>query len=178
VTALEPPEDGYIKTRWEIMLERVERLRCFHDEGMRTQFIKLANVWGIWQDLPTDAFNFPFALMIAALLLDRNVIMAAEDVKVIAFDSPRDRQVVRTAEKLVIEQAINLIEPNLAAHTAWLPPQCFATAGTLRHWWLSYEFDLRIWDFANRMHRDEKIRDSGLTRWNARYGQVARIKAS
>jgi hypothetical protein len=145
---------------------------------MPAQFMKLANVWGIWHDLPLSEFNFPFSSMIAALLLDRGVIMAPEDVKAVAFDDPRDQQVAVAAEKLVIEQAIRLIEPNLAAHATWLPSQSIATAGTLQHWWLSYEFDLRIWDCAFRLHRGEQIGDSVLTRWNASYGQVARITKS
>ena len=75
--------------------------------------MKLANVWGIWQDLPLSEFNFPFSSMIAALLLDRGVIMAAEDVKAVAFDDPQDQQVAGAAEKLVIEQAVRLSNPTL-----------------------------------------------------------------
>ncbi len=179
VWALDRQADGYIKTRLEIIADRVKQLNCFHSESMQTQFMKLANVWSVWPDLPLDDFNFPVASIIAALLLDRGVIMAAEDVKAVAFDDPKDQQVVRAAEKLVIEKAINLIDPNLEAHRAWLPAQCFTSGGTLLRWWLNYEFDLRIWDYAARMHRGEEIAgDPGLTRWKAEYGQVVRMKQS
>jgi hypothetical protein len=179
VPALDPTKDGYFKSRWQIITEHVNRLQCFQTKGMSAQFMKLANVWGVWRDLPLTEFVYPFSSMIAALLMDRGVIMAAEDIKAVAFDNPSDQRVASAAEKLAIEQAIRLIEPNLASYDAWLPPQSLTTAGTLQRWWLNYEFDLRIWDCAFRLHRDnEKIGDSTLTRWNVSYGQVTRIKKS
>jgi len=176
-TALAPREDGWLKSRFEIASENVERLKCFRDESMRAQFLKLANVWGVWTNLPVHDFIFPFSLRIAALFLDRGVILTTDDVKALSFSDSEDRQVVRAAEKMVIAHAIGLIEPHLAANQSWLPRQCMTTAGNLQWWWFTYELDFRIWDCAQRLHRNQQIPGgSSLTRWKATFGQVSRVK--
>jgi hypothetical protein len=177
VTALAPREDGWWKSRFERASKNVENLECFRDESMRAQFLKLANIWEVWTDLPVHDFSFPFSSTIAALFLDRGVILTTDDVKALSFSDPEDRQVVRLAEKMVVEYAIGLIEPHLAANQNWLPSQCMTTAGDVRRWWLTYELDFRIWDCAQRLHRNQQIPgDPGLTRWKAAFGQVSRVK--
>jgi hypothetical protein len=175
--ALAPRENGWLKSRFEIASENVERLQCFRDESMRAQFLKLANVWGVWTNLPVHDFIFPFSLRIAALFLDRGVILTTDDVKALSFSDPEDRQVLRAAEKMVIARAIGLIEPYLAANQSWLPRQCMTMAGNLQRWWFTYELDFRIWDCAQRLHQNQQIPGgSSLTRWKAAFGQVSRVK--
>jgi hypothetical protein len=177
VTALDPGQDGWLKSRLQIATQNVERLGCFHDESMKAQFVKLANAWEVWQDLPAGEFVFPFSMNIAALFLDRGVILTTEDVKALRFDNQDDRQVVRAAEKAVVDHVIKLVELNVNAHEKWLPPRAMTTTGEARRWWIAYETDFRIWDYARRLHSDEVLPNKdGLMRWKAAYGQVARIK--
>jgi hypothetical protein len=112
-------------------------------------------------------------------MLDRGVIQATEDIKVLSFDEVNDCMVASAAEKMIVASAIKLIEPNLARNESWLPPQSRGTGGEVLRWWISYEVDLRMWDYANRMIKGEQIvGDSGLTRWQLALGQVSRTKKS
>jgi hypothetical protein len=142
---------------------------------MRAQFIKLAVVWGIWTDLDFEGFDFAFSKRVAALMLDRSVIRVPSDVKALRFDTDEERQVARAAEKVIIFAAQRLVEDNRPVHEGWLPPQSRNTAGELFRWWVAYEIDLRMWDYAKRLHENKGIApDDGLTRWRAN-GQVAPI---
>jgi hypothetical protein len=144
---------------------------------MRLEFLKLATGWGVWHGLPTADFLFPFSRNVAALLLDRGVILTTDDVKALRFDYGQDRQVVRAALKVVVAHAITFIDPTGDIDRKWLPHQANSTTGVIRRWWLTYEIDFRIWDYARQLHQGgAEANDDGLTRWKAAYGQVARVK--
>lgn len=161
----------------EILARRLDKLQCFQSASIRQQFIKLATVWGIW-DPGTERLSVPFSKGIAALLLDRGVITTTDDVKTIAFDETHDVQVARIAQNLVIEQAILWIEPRLSSHSSWLPAAAIGSKGGKLNWWLTYELDLRMWNYQLQLHRDQEIPgDPGLTGWRASHGQVRRVKS-
>jgi hypothetical protein len=143
-------------------------------EGIRVQFVKLAAVWGVWPDVPLSTFHFPFAKRIAAVLLDRGVILAPEDVKVLAFDHPRERRVEQAAENLVINHAIRLVENNSSEHEKWLPAASLGTSGEAFRWWVAYELDYRLWDYAKRVH-DAVSSSSMLSSWQLSGQQVVRM---
>ena len=175
-TVIDPRQNGLWRSRWDIIRERVRALPAPSGESMRAQFVKLAVVWGIWPDLDFAGFEFAFSQRIAALLLDRAVIRVPSDVKSLRFDTPEERQIARAAERIVIAAAQRLIEQNRAAHAAWLPPQSRNTAGELFRWWIAYEIDFRMWDYAKRLHDNGSIAPAdALTRWRVSDGQVGRV---
>jgi hypothetical protein len=175
--SIDPGRDGWLKSRSEQVYARVERLPL--SEGMRAQFVKLAIVWNVWEEFAVSELFFAFSKGIATLMLDRGVILATDDVKVLSFDNVEDRVVARAAEKVVIANAITLIETDLPKHQTWLPPQSRDTRADVLHWWITYEVDFRMWDYALRMNRGDKIKDdAGLTRWQLSFGQVTRVKKS
>jgi hypothetical protein len=143
-------------------------------EGIRVQFVKLAAVWGVWPDVPLSTFHFPFAKRIAAVLLDRGVILAPGDVKVLAFDHPRERRVEQAAEGLVIRHAIRLVEDDRSKHEKWLPVASLGTSGEAFRWWVAYELDYRLWDYAKRAH-DAAGLSNILSSWQQSGPQVVRI---
>jgi len=166
-----------IKTRMEVIASRLDKLQCFQSTSIRQQFIKLAAVWGIW-DPGTEKLSVPFSKGIAALLLDRGVITTTDDVKTIAFEEPHDVAVASIAQNLVIDHAIMWIEPKLNSQSSWLPAAAVTSSGGKLHWWLTYELDLRMWNYQLQLHRDQEIPgDPGLTRWRAAQGQVRRVKS-
>jgi hypothetical protein len=173
--AIDPKEDGWAMGRAEIITARVNRLPFWDDEGIRAQFVKLAIVWNVWNDF--SEFNYPFAKGIATLLLDRSVIQTTEEIKVLSFDEPNDRMLASAAEKMVVSEAIRLIETDLSSHQDWLPAQSLNTAGEVLRWWIAYELDFRMWDFARRLIKGQTVADDpGLTRWQLSFGQVVRVK--
>ena len=105
-TAIDPGQDRATASRLEVIYERVESLPVLTDEGMQRQFVKLAIVWAIFPNmLPVD-FRFPFSSQIAALLMDRRIILVPDDVKVLAFDKPADRAVQEASMRLIVELAL------------------------------------------------------------------------
>jgi hypothetical protein len=143
---------------------------------MQSQFVKLCVVWNIWLEMPLDDFRFPFSVQIAALLLDRGVILATEDVKALAFDRQADRELQRAAMRMITDYAASLIEKRREPHVTWLPAASRSKSGADLRWWITYELDFRIWDYARRLHSGPPPSGDGLTRWKYQYGQVARVK--
>jgi hypothetical protein len=160
--------------RLDVTYKRLAAFPALKADG-RAQFVKLAVVWNVWDDVSLTAFVFPFSKRIAAILLDRGVIRAPEDVKALAFDHPRERFVEQIAEKLVIARAIRLVEERRSEYEAALPTAARRTAGEGFRWWLAYEFDLRLWDYAKRLHESTQV--DALMSWRESGGQVIRKKA-
>jgi hypothetical protein len=162
------------RRRLDTAYRRIARLPKPSTDAMRAQFVKLAVVWGVWLNASVVAFRFPFALRVAALLLDRDVIRAPEDVKVLAFEHPRERQVAEAAERMVVSHAIRLIESQRAEHERWLPAPSRALSGEPFRWWLTYELDVRLWGYALELHRNAGQADA-LARWKSVGGRAVRI---
>lgn len=160
--------------RLEAAYKRLGKLPTLKSDSMRAQFIKLAVVWNVWTDVPLSAFRFPFALRVAAVLLDRNVIRAPQDVKVLAFEHPRERQVAEAAERLVVAHAIRLIEAGRSEHERWLPVPSRDLTGEPFRWWVTYELDVRLWSYASRLHK-EPGESAVLTRWKSEGGRAVRL---
>jgi hypothetical protein len=177
VTGIDPAREGWFRRRSDIIYDRVKELSLWDSEAMQAQFVKLAIVWNIWEQFPIGEFVFPVTKRIAALLLDRNVILAPEDLRALTFDTAADRFVSRTAETMVVASVISLVETDLPSNQSWLPKASQGTHGELLRWWIAYEVDFRLWDYATRLGKGETIPDdAGLTRWHLSYGQVVRVK--
>jgi hypothetical protein len=169
--------DGRPWTNGRLLNTVYKKLAAFpglEEEGIRAQFAKLAIVWNVWRDVPLSAFPFPFSRQVAAVLLDRGVIVAPRDVAELAFDDPRDRQVEFAAVKTVIHEAIRLVEKTQADHKSWLPGPSVGTTGDHLKWWIAYELDFRLWAYARQLHSNNE-----LSRWKTQDKRVVRIaKAS
>jgi hypothetical protein len=161
----------------DVAYKRLETLPVLKNEGMRANFVKLGVVWEVWRDVPLLSFDFPFSKRVAALLMDRGVILAPDDVKTLAFDHPRERQVQRAAVKMVINHAIRLIESRRTEHENWLPAKSRTATGEFFRWWVAYELDYRLWDYAAVLH-NRPTTDDELSQWHYAYGQVVRTKKS
>lgn len=164
------------RRRLDVVYRNLKSFPTLKSDGMRAQFVKLAVVWDVWTDVPLTAFLFPFSKRIAAVLLDRGVIRAPEDVKVLAFDHSRERAVEQVAEKIVIERATRLVEARRSEYDASLPAASHAATEEAFRWWLAYEFDLRLWDYGKRLH-EGAVAGSPLAAWQESGGQVVRKKA-
>jgi hypothetical protein len=162
------------RSRLDTAYRRLARLPRPSTDPMRAQFVKLAVVWGVWQDVSVGAFRFPFALRVAALLLDRDVIRAPEDVKVLAFEHPRERQVAEAAERMVVSHAVQLIELQRSEHERWLPVPSRTLTGEPFRWWVTYELDVRLWDYALQLHKTTGQNDA-WARWKSVGGRAERL---
>jgi hypothetical protein len=176
VTEIDPQSDGFFRSRMEIIEERVAALPGLRSEGMQAQFVKLAPVWGVWVDLPLLVFKSPFSKRITALLMDRGVIRAMADVKKLGFDLPEDQALYRAATDELIRRCVHLVELQRSKHESWLPLQSRGTPAERFRWWVGYEVDFRLWDFARRLHQNETVPgDRGLTNWRELGGEIVRI---
>lgn len=168
---------GIFWSQSDKVYRRAHSLPGFSGEGMRIQFVKLAVVWGVIPMLPVEEFVSPFSKRVAALLMDRGIFRVTSDVNVLSFDRTKDRQIFYSAIRTVMYHAIRQVERNLADHLNWLPRQCKNTEGSLLRWWIAYELDFRIFEYASRLQKGDTIFDSkGLTRWNLTTGQITRKK--
>jgi hypothetical protein len=161
----------------DLVYKRLKAFSVLQNEGIRANFVKLGVVWEVWRDVPLVSFDFPFSKRIAAVLMDREVIRAADDVKSLAFDHERERQVQQAAVRMIIDHAIRLIESRRKEHETWLPPKSLNATGELFRWWVAYEADYRLWDYAATLH-DGKVSGDVLSQWQYASGQVVRLKKS
>jgi hypothetical protein len=168
---------GHHKNRLDDIYARTRQVPGLGSESMRTQFVKLAVIWSVFNDLPVDEFISPYSGRIAALLFDRGIIQPTEDIKMIRFDRPEEQTLYNAAVRSIVSRAIELIEPQRASHAVWLPKPSQETRGETFRWWVAYELDFRLWDYAKRLHDGEEIAELGaLTRWKLEDKQITRIK--
>jgi hypothetical protein len=168
-----------IFSKAEVIRSRVQKMPFWGEksEGMRAQFIKLCNVWGVWEGFEVGDFEFPFSKGIATLLLDKGVILATQETKVLSFESGTDRIIARLAESAVVQEAISLVERDLDRHRKWLPEESKRAHGDLLHWWIAYEIDFRMWDFAKRMSPGDSVLGS-FANWKLLGGQIKRVEGA
>jgi hypothetical protein len=178
-TQIDPRSDRFLRSRMEIIEQRVNAFPGLGGEGIRRQFIKLAAVWDVWIDLPLGHFESAFSKRLAALLLDRGVIRVTGDLKSISFDSPEDREAYRAATRSIIDNATRLVNARREDNEMWLPQKSRMAYAELFRWWVAYEVDFRLWHYASRLHSAAGIpNDPGLKKWKYSEGRINRVDGS
>jgi hypothetical protein len=99
-------------SRMDIRLafERASEFPHFDGESIRPQFLKLAVRWDVWPGIETGNVIYPFSSSLAALLLDRNVLVTLPEVKEFGFKSADERRVAREAIRQTVASVKHFLE--------------------------------------------------------------------
>jgi hypothetical protein len=172
--SIDPGNDQGFRSRLDRIYHRVKPL--FDAEAMQLNFVKLSILWDVWPNIPLLHVQLGSSKKVAALLLDRGVISVSDEVKTLAFERSREMQAQSAALRVVLAEAMRLVKDDRPQHETWLPFASRGTTGDSFDWWLTYELDLRIWEYARHLHSGNGIPgDERLTRWKHTYGQVSRV---
>jgi hypothetical protein len=128
--------------------KKIPRLDGVEHESMRTQFLKLAVGYGVWNGIDPGLFVFPFSSRIAAMFFNIRCLITRSDVKSVALVKDVQHLVAYT-EKLIVDEVQQILH-NVSDDK--IIADCYSLfeckPDEVPIWKLSYEVDYLLWHLA------------------------------